>query len=417
METARTALGIGSTLTLALLVGAMPGSAQAAPKRDRSGNVTDNAPPVDQKLEAKINKAVELLNAAKYADAREVLESIDRKHASPNEVSRIEQVLAALAQLQERFGEARTHLKNAIDSGGLNDQEILSTRFQIAQMWLADEHWKEAVEALKAWMAMPGAKPNANTYYLLAVAYYQLKNFGAALEPAQKAVDMTDKPQEGWLQLLLGLHLEREEYAPSVPLLRRLLLIAPLKKAYWLQLSSAYGMMEKYPEALGTLELAYYGGLLSEPTEYRRLVDMMLNLNMPYRAAMVITKAVDDKKIEPDAKDFEKLGNCWIAARYLDKAIAPMTKAAAAADNGELYLRLAEVQTQREDWQKTIDAVNKALEKGNLKSPADAEILYGVALVNLSRLKEARPHFVRAAEGEKGRGEAQGWIRFIDNEK
>ena len=50
-------------------------------------------------------------------------------------------------------------------------------------------------------------------------------------------------------------------------------------------------MMEKYQEALGTVELACYGGLLNELTEYRRLVDMMLSLKLPYRAALVITKA------------------------------------------------------------------------------------------------------------------------------
>ena len=45
--------------------------------------------------------------------------------------------------------------------------------------------------------------PNSAAYHLLAVAYYQMGNHAAALEPAQKAVDLGGiKPQESWLQLL-----------------------------------------------------------------------------------------------------------------------------------------------------------------------------------------------------------------------
>ncbi len=419
--------GIGAAAALALVVCAAPVDSRAAEraKSTKSGKASKGkgkadkaaptAPDIDQKTGAKLNKALELLTAEKYDQAREILEGLNRDRLSPYELARVESILAAIAQGQEKTALAREHLKKAIDSGGLNDQEVMSMRFQIAQLWLAEEKWKEGIEALKSWFAS-GATPNSNAYYLLAVAYYQQKDFKSALEPAQKAVDLAERPQEGWLQLLLALRLEREEYDPALPILKRLLSIAPAKKTYWMQLSNVYGMMEKYGEALVPMQMAYYAGFFSDAGEYRRLADLAINQNVPYRAAVVLTKAIDEKKIEPDVRDWEKLGNCWVAARHYDKAVAPLTRAATLAESGDIYLRIAEIHVQREEWQKAVDAVRRALDKGRLKNPTDAQMLMGVALVSQKKLKEARGYFQRAVEDSKAKGEAQGWLRFIDVE-
>jgi len=410
------AAGIGVSLApwCARAADRAPGS--RAGKNPKAGDKEENAAPVmDMKVGIKLNKAVELLNADKYEEARELLLGLNRDRLSPYELARVESVLAAIAQGQDKMGEAREHLQKAIDSGGLNDQEISSTRFQLAQLFLAEEKWKEGIAALKAWFAS-GVTPNANAYYLLAVAYYQLKDWKSALEPAQKAVDLNDRPQEGWLQLLLALRLEREEYEPAVPLLRRLIGLAPTKKTYWMQLSNVYGMMEKYGDAIVPMEIAYAAGYFTEPGEYRRLADLAINQNIPYRAATLLTRAIDEKKLEPDQKDWEKLGNCLVAARHFNRAIAPLTRAATMADSGDVYLRIAEIHVQHEEWPKAVEAVTHALDKGKLKNPADAQMLMGVALVSQKKHKEARAYFLRASEDPKAKAEAQGWLRFIDAE-
>ena len=64
--------------------------------------------------------------------------------------------------------------------------------------------------------------PKPAAFYLLAIAYYQLEEFDAAVAPAEKAVHLTDAPQENWLQLLLALRIQREEYELAVPVLKSL---------------------------------------------------------------------------------------------------------------------------------------------------------------------------------------------------
>ena len=79
--------------------------------------------------------------------------------------------------------------------------------------------------ALEEWFKT-AVSPNSQAYYLLAVAYYQQDDTTRALPPAQKAVELMDKPQENWVSLLLALYMEKEQYKDAIPLLERLIALA-----------------------------------------------------------------------------------------------------------------------------------------------------------------------------------------------
>ncbi len=104
-----------------------------------------------------------------------------------------------------------------------------------------------------------------------------------------------DKPQEGWLGMLSALYLQRDEFKEAVPVLQQLISVAPEKKTYWMQLSSIYGQMEDYPNALAIMQLAYSAGLVTEDSEIRRLADLLLFNDVPYRGAQVLEAAIEKK--------------------------------------------------------------------------------------------------------------------------
>ncbi len=373
------------------------------------------SPGTDQRTNEKLNEAVEHLNADRFAEAREILGELDFDLLSPYETARVQHLLAAVSQGEGRYGEAREHLRAAIKSGGFNDQEISAAKFQIAQLLLAEERWEEGANALKDWFAS-GATPNSHAYYLLGVAYYQVKNYAAALEPAQKAIDLAERPQESWLQLLLSLRLERSEYALAAPVLRKLVTAAPYKKEYWMQLANVSAMLENYETALPAMQIPYYAELLTEASEYRRLADLLLHQGVPHRAAVMLRDAIVGKRLTGEAEDWERLGNCWLAARDYDRAVGPLRQAASLSDKGDLYQRLAEVHVQREDWPGAVDALVKAMDKGGLKNLPDVQLLMGIALYHQKKLKDARSWFQRAAQHTKTRSQAKGWVRYIDSE-
>lgn len=359
-----------------------------------------------------LTEAIEALNAEKYSAASAAIAKIKMDGLSPYERSRVEQILATIDHSQDKFASARTHLKAAIDAGGLNAEEISQTKYQIAQLFLAEEKWKEGAAALEDWFAT-ATKPNSAAYYLLAVAYYQQELYDKALAPAQKAVDLAEKPQESWIQLVLALHLQKEHWKEAIPLLNRLINIAPDKKTYWQQLSSVYGQLGQYPQALAVMQLAYSSGLLNTDSDVKRLADLLLFNDVPYRCGQILDEAINKNIVKPDSKVYEKLANCWIAAREFKRSIDPLTKAAGMSGNGDLYVRLGEVQVQRSDWSGASDALSKGLNKGGLKDTGNAQLMLGIALYNQKKLDDAVKWFEKAKSSEKSRKTAEGYLQLI----
>ena len=399
----------------AAAVVAAPVFAQGSSGSSRAGGEKkESAPTIDVATGKALNTAIEALTAEKYADAQAAIATLKLDKLSPYERGKVEQILFNISYAQEKYGEARQHLQKAIDSGGLNEQEISTAKYQGAQLYMTEEKWKEGAAALEEWFKT-APNPNSAAYYLLAVAYYQMENYNKALPPAQKAVELMDKPQEGWISMLLALYLQKDQYKEAIPLLQRLINLVPDKKTYWMQLSAVYGQMEDYPNALAIMQLAYGAGLVSEDSEVRRLADLLLFNEVPYRGAQVLEAGIEKKIVKMDDKLYEKLANCWIAAGELEKSLQPLAKGAELASTGELYVRLGEVNIQREDWAAATAALDKGLNKGQLKDAANAQMLMGIALYNQKKLSEAKTWFQRSAQSEKHRQMSRGYLQLIES--
>ncbi len=274
------ALAVGLVALGSFSLVAMQDTASAAEEKSSGGK--REAPPIDVSTGKKLNEAIEALNAQKYADAKAILEHMNMEKLSPYEQSRVYQIKASIAGAQNDYDGVRKNMQSAIASGGLNDEEQQEARYQIAQMFIAQEKWQEGINALNEWFAT-AQNPNSTAYYLLAVAYYQLKKPDQALAPAQKAVDLSETPRESWVQLLLALRIEKEQYAEAIPLLKQLVMSDPSKKNYWVQLSAVNRQLERYDDSLAVLEIANMAGLLTTDSDLRPLTDLEAFVGIPYR--------------------------------------------------------------------------------------------------------------------------------------
>ena len=416
----------GIVLTVSLGVGASavaqrPGEGQNVSQEGTSRAGARNgeeAPPPSNDISAQtgkiLNEAIELLNMENYQGAGQKLSTLKLDNLSPYERGTVERILFSISYAQEKYDEARGHLQKAIDSGGLNQVQIDEARYQSAQLYMQEEKWKEGAAALEEWFKT-ATMPNSAAYYLLAVAYYQQEDFNRALAPAKKAVELMDqaKPNESWLSMLSALYLQREEYKEAVPVLQQLIAAAPDKKTYWMQLSSVYGQMEDYANALAIMQLAHNVGLVTEDSEIRRLADLLLFNDVPYRGAQVLESAIEKKIVNLDDKLYEKLANCWIAAGEYDKSVQPLQRAAEMAANGDTFIRLGEVQVQREDWPAAIAAIQRGVDKGQLKDPGNAQLMLGIAHYSQKNYDQARPFFERARQSDRHRQIADSYLQAI----
>ena len=240
----------------------MPAHAAEGEKESKEEGGKREAPTIDVTTGKRLNEAIEALNAQKYDEAKAALSKMNMEKLSPYEKSRVYQIYASIAGAQNDYDGVRKNMQLAISSGGLNDEEQQEARYQIAQMFIAQERWQDGINALNEWFTT-AVNPNSTAYYLLAVAYYQLKKVDQALVPAQKAVDLAENPRDSWIQLLLALRIDKEQYAEAVPLLKRLVASDPGKKNYWIQLSGVNRQLERYDDSLAAMELANTAGLLT----------------------------------------------------------------------------------------------------------------------------------------------------------
>jgi len=155
-------------------------------------------------------------------------------------------------------------------------------------------------------------------------------------------------------------------------------------------------------------------GLLTTDSDLRPLTDLEAFVGIPYRAATNLDKYIAKGSIKGDEKAYERLAFSWIEARDYKKAVAPLQKAGEMHENGDTFVRLAEVQLQRQEWAGAADALQKALSKGGLKDTGNTQLLMGIALYSNKQPKEARNWFEKAATHDKQKTQAQAWIKHID---
>ncbi len=369
---------------------------------------------IDVRTGARLIEARELLMAEQYDEAEAALGKLRMRTMNPLEKAQTYRIHAFIAYGREDMDAARDYLEKTLAEDVLEPQDAADVRFQIAQLWLQEENWAEAAKNLEIWFDIVDT-PNSAAYYILALTYYQLEDLDKAVVPAQQAVELADVPRESWLQLLLALRLTRKEFEESVPILEELVTRYP-KKAYWLNLSTVYGALGNYEEALVPLQLAYTQDLLDQDGELRRLAQLLLFLDLPYRAALVMEKGLANEAVKNDVAAWEMLSNSWIAAREYEKSVEPLERAANLAEGGDLYVRLAQVHLQREKWAEAAVALRQALDKGKLQNPGDAQLLMGIAFYSQKQPKQAKTWFGRARKHDATRDEAEVWIKYIDRE-
>ena len=95
----------------------------------------------------------------------------------------------------------------------------------------------------------------------------------------------------------------------------------------------------------------------------------------------------------------------------------PLERAAAASSQGQLYMRLAQVQIDREQWGPARDSLRKALAKGGLPDRGAAHFLLGIAAVSDAQWEDAREAFESAAEFEERQQASEEWIAHIEQEQ
>lgn len=370
--------------------------------------------PIRARISRYLSAAAEEIDEEKPDEAEALLLKLNPKRMNPYERALVYRMLAFIAYGSAQQDKAIGYFEQVLGEEVLPLRDESKIRFSVAQLHAGLEHWQEAITWVDNW-ARYERNPDPVGFYLKAIAQYQLGDFDGAIASTHEAIERAGTPRESWLRLLVALHSEKEDYEAAAPHLEELLLRFP-KKQYWVQLSLIYGAREDYNRSLAVQQMAYEQGYLDEDKDLRRLVRSYLYRDLPYPAAKVLDEALERGTVDPDVDAYKMLANSWIAAREYDRSLPPLQKAAVLAEDGNIFIRLAQVHMQREEWGKAAEMVEKAIEKGDLKDRGKADILLGIAHYNDNSPRRARSFFVRARQYDSSRVEADRWIKHLETE-
>ena len=321
----------------------------------------------------------------------------------------------------ENLNEGLNDFAEALELGALPSQQNNRLRFNLAQLYFVTERYEESIEFFNRWLREDDSEATDNTFFMLGAAYYHLDRYVEALEPIDRAIELSKEPNRRYYDLKNVLLNELGRIPQRTELMKEMVTLWPEELSYWRQLSSLYLEQDKEMESFGVLESAYLSGLIESESDITLLAQFYSGFNNPYRGAKLIEEELERGRIERNVKNLQLLSQLWSQAREHRKAIPVLREAARMADTGELSFRLGQSLLADERNEEAEVAFEAAIDKGGLTDSQLAEVwvLLGTARFNQAgpgdraQRQEADRAFAQAERFATARNQAREWRTYI----
>ena len=411
------------TLIISALLGAMAVSlsGQVFAQASECGKKRDiTAGALDEATWKRMNEVFEDVGEQRYDSAFEKLQKMNTRAQGNYEKAILAQALAQVEWSRSNYDAALINFETAVRLDALPDLAHFSLMYQISQLYYMKDRYDEALDKLALWMCkVPREKITPASYYLKAAIYTAKQDWKNVVSAIDTAISMSDEPKESWYQLKLGAHFELEQFPKVAQTLEIMVQYWPDKKNYWIQLSQIYYKLKKEDEALSVLALAYRRNMLDKQTDILYLSSLYSNKDVPFKAAKVLQKGMEDGIVESNKRHWTIVADAWYTAEEMDNALVAYEKAGQASDDGEIDLRRAYILVDMERWDEAAMAVEAALDKGgfNERKTGDAYVLQGMSEFNLGNYNKASTAWGRASKYPEAKKSAQQWMNHMREER
>lgn len=406
-------------LGLALLPTVMSISLVEAAQRQPNMR-TERTPAMREFVYKRFSHVRELADQGELAQAISSLDELRKQGSTTSyEAAMMWNLYAYLHYTGDDYASAIQAYEKVIAQENIPQSLHASTLYSLAQLQIAEGNYQAALNPLQQWFDVT-EEPGPRAWVFLAQVQLQLDDLEAAGHAIRTALDKASlqgvAPEEQWYLLARAIHYQQQDYERLRDVLASLALTYP-KREYWVQLAAVFGELGEEKRQIAALESAHEQGFFEKENDYVTLAQLLLGNDVPFKAARIIENGLEKDIVKRDASNLRLLADAWTMARELDAAVVVLNEAAPMADNGELYLRLSQVELDRTRWQEASLAANKALAKGGLGRPYLAHIIRGLAAFNRKQYGAAREAFGDAATFEEGRETARQWLQYVEREQ
>ncbi|MDI4653166.1 MULTISPECIES: lipopolysaccharide assembly protein LapB [Pseudoalteromonas] len=409
-----------SSLVVPSVVSMLPGVTLATAYAQEQK--TKRVPALREKVYSQLARAQKLADDGDAKAGLEALDSIQERSSSMNsyEIAMMHNFYGFIYYNENDLDKAIASFEKVVNEDAIPETLRVSTTFSLAQLAMANSDYEKVIKYLAQWDVI-NDKPKTDAYYVLkSQAYYQLKDYQKGIDNINLAIAQADSkgemPKENWLILQRAMYYSLNQSDKVVEVLERLVKLYN-KPEYWVQLGGMYGETGAEKKQLAILEAAYQQGFMKSKSDLRQLSQVYLYNGLAFKAANVMSKAMQDGVAEKSAKNYAFVAEAMVQAKEAEKSLAYFAKAADLVTHGQYEQRIAEVSINLEKYEEAADAARKALDKGGLEFESNVYVALGMAQYNLQNFDASILAFEQAEKHKKSQRLAEQWIKYVKREK
>ena len=424
------ALQFGIEIAPGFTLGGVP--AALAQEDEQPKQKTRRVPSMSEATFKKLAEAQEFIDAKDLNGAQAVLQGmLDRCRTgrscryNGNEIGQIHNMLGFVNFSKEDYGAAIRHYQEVIKQGeDIPEGLETTTLYTLAQLCFVDERYNEALRYMETWISKAN-NPGPAPHIFMGQVYYQMQDYPSAVTQIERGIAVAKERdtavKENWWALLNFLYFELENWPKVLEILEILVRDFP-KRDYWIRLAGIQGQEGMGKQQVYTMMAAYEAGFLTRESDLTTLAGLLMQEEVPIRAAGILEHGFDEELIERTDKNLRAFGQAYQLSQEVDKAIPVFEEAAKLADDGKIYESLAQLYLEDDKYSQCVSAASNALDKGGLRKVQSVQIVRGMCEYNRDRLTPARASFAacrneaRRERDQSNQRICQQWITFIDRE-
>jgi tetratricopeptide (TPR) repeat protein len=429
-------LNLGCLTLVAVLYTALPftaelglsGASVAAAEREEPKQKTRRVPSMSESTFKKLAEAQELIDLKDFQGSLKVLNDMlasRRRKLNGNEVGQVHNMLGFLYFSMEDYPNAIRMYKVVVDQGDEVPEGLeVTTLYTLAQLSFVADRYQDALDYMETWISKAN-NPGPDPHIFMGQVYYQMEDYPKSIIQIELGISVAKERgttiKENWWALLNYLYWETENMPKVLEILEILVRDFP-KRDYWIRLAGIHGQEGHEREQVASMEAAHVAGFLTRERDLTNLAGLLMQAEVPVRAAWVLDTGVEQGLIEKTATNLRSLGQAWQLAQETKKAIPVFEAAAKLSDDGRIYERLAQLYLDNDEFPKCVRTAGRALDKGGLRKKQTTYVVRGMCEYNQDNLTPARRSFVscrnesRRVDDDSNRRICQQWITFIDRE-
>ena len=372
----------------------------------------DNSNTLSKSVFNRLAKVEKLMAEQDFDEAQQKLDAlIENPPSRATDKAYVFHSQGTLYLYQEKYRQARSFYVKSYNLQAMSEKTTAALAQTLASLVMHFADYREAIDYLKVCLKFTEEPPPKQVYLALGTAYYQLKEYAESVSPLETAMAKF-KPDKSVHLMLFASYYELGRKLKAAAVMEKVISAWPEEGRYWLQLASLYLELKKYDKSLEILQLAFTKNLLLKQSELLQYVYTLYEKGLPYKAASVLSRALDKGSVEKNYKNLSLLATLYVEAREDDSALQAFKTVTDYSSDGKEDLYIAQLFYDKERFKDALEHARTALNKG-VKNPGSAYMLMASSHMEMGQEMQAKTNLEKATKYKATKKAALRWLSHM----